>query len=332
MPIRSPSSALPLRRWPLYLLVTLTALLPTAVSAHGGGGTAIFQFNPLIWLGLILIGAAYFYATGIIEQRDPEAVMSRQLWFFLAGLFVIFAALQSPIDIYADNAFWVHMIQHLLLILAAPPLLLLGMPAAFFHPLTKRPALLAVMRVLVHPGFAWLISTGTFLIWHIPALYNAAVLDARIHALEHLSFLFTALLFWWPIFSPVPELPRLSRANQVLYLALTCQPNVVLGAVLVFAPHAYYGVYAGALQLKNINPLADQQIGGAIMWVPGNMVYLAVMSKLFFDWFNERESVAAEQEIGGAEFESPSPRMRPDSGQEPVPSNPEPRTSNSSLG
>jgi cytochrome c oxidase assembly factor CtaG len=77
----------------------------------------------------------------------------------------------------------------------------------------------------------------------------------------------------------------------------------VLGAVLVFAPHAYYGVYAGALQLNNINPLADQQIGGAIMWVPGNVVYLAIMSKLFFDWFNEKEAVAVEQTAVSSEFE-----------------------------
>ena len=74
-----------------------------------------------------------------------------------------------------------------------------------------------------------------------------------------------------------------------MYLALSCQPNVILGAVLVFAPHAFYGVYAGALRLGNISPLTDQQIGGAIMWVPGNMVYLAIMSKLFFDWFNEKD-------------------------------------------
>lgn len=292
MPLNVHHSSRTLRCWPLYLLVGVTALLPTAVSAHGGGGASIFPFNPLVWLGLILVGAAYFYATGIIEQRDPEAVTPRQLWFFLAGLLVIFIALQSPIDTYADNAFWVHMIQHLLLILAAPPLLLLGMPAAFFRPLTERPALLAVMRVLVHPGFAWLISTGVFLLWHIPALYNAAVLDKKIHGLEHLSFLVTALLFWWPVYSPLLELPRLSRANQVMYLALSCQPNVVLGAVLVFAPHAYYGVYAGALQLSNITPLADQQIGGAIMWVPGNIVYLAIMSKLFYDWFNEKETAS----------------------------------------
>ncbi len=277
------------RRWPLYLLVGIAALVPTAVSAHGGGGPGIFQFNPLIWLALILIGAAYFYGTGIIEQRDPEAVTPKQMWYFLGGLFVIFVALQSPIDTYADNAFWVHMIQHLLLILAVPPLLLLGTPAAFLHPLTRKPVLFAVMRALVNPGAAWLISTGAFLIWHIPSLYNAAVLDARIHALEHFCFLATAILFWWPVYSPLPELPRLSRANKVGYLALSCQPNVVLGAVLVFAPHAFYGVYAGALRLGSISPLVDQQAGGAIMWVPGNMVYLAIMSKLFYDWFSEKE-------------------------------------------
>lgn len=303
MSIRPDSPARPLRRWPFYLLVGVAALLPTGVSAHGAGsgGPLSFSFNPFIWLALILLGAGYFYATGIIEQRDPEAVRPRQLWCFLGGLFIIFVALQSPIDKYADNAFWVHMIQHLLLILAAPPLLLLGTPAAFIAPLTKRPALLSVVRVLVHPGVAWLVSTGTFLIWHIPSLYNTAVLDAKVHALEHLSFLLTALLFWWPVFSPSPLLPRLSRANQVGYLALSCQPNVVLGAVLVFASHAYYGVYAGALQLNNINPLADQQIGGAIMWVPGNVVYLAIMSKLFYDWFSEKEAAPVEQAVGSGQ-------------------------------
>ncbi len=303
MSIRAHCPARLTRRWPLFLLVGIVALLPTTVSAHGGGsgGPLSFQFNPVIWLALILVGAAYFYATGIVEQRDPEAVTPRTLWFFLGGLFIIFIALQSPIDKYADNAFWVHMIQHLLLILAAPPLLLLGTPAAFIAPLGKHPALLSVARVLVHPGVAWLISTGVFLVWHIPSLYNAAVIDVKVHALEHLSFLLTAILFWWPVFSPSPLLPRLSRANQVMYLALSCQPNVVLGAVLVFSPHAYYGVYAGALQLGNITPLADQQIGGAIMWVPGNMIYLAIMSKLFFDWFNEKESAQS------AEVEARSP-------------------------
>ncbi len=286
------------RRCPLFLLVSIAALVPTAVSAHGGGGPGIIQFDPFIWLALIVIGAAYFYGTGIIEQRDPEAVPTRQLWYFLGGLFVLFIALQSPIDTYADNAFWVHMIQHLLLILAAPPLLLLGTPAAFVRPLTKKPALFAVARVLVNPGVAWLVSTGVFLGWHIPAFYDAAVLDVKIHALEHLCFITTSLLFWWPIFSPLPELPRLSRANQVGYLALSCQPNVILGAVLVFAPHAFYGVYAGALRLGSISPLVDQQAGGAIMWVPGNIVYLAIMSKLFFDWFNEKE--AAPQSVASS--------------------------------
>lgn len=312
-----------MRRWPLYPLVILSALLPTAVSAHGGGGGGAlsFQFNPLIWLGLIFVGAGYFYATGIIEQRDPTAVTPRHLWYFLGGLFVIFIALQSPIDTYADNAFWVHMIQHLLLIIAVPPLLLLGTPAAFLRPLTKKPAIFAILRVLTNPGIAWLLSTGVFLVWHIPAFYTAAVLDTKIHALEHFAFLSTAILFWWPIYSPLPELPRLSRANRVGYLALSCQPNVVLGAVLVFAPHAFYGVYAGALRLGSITPLTDQQIGGAIMWVPGNIVYLAIMSKLFFDWFSEKESEPEPVEVGGSGLEV---RGRDAS-------NPEPRTSNSEL-
>lgn len=296
MPARSPVSHPFVRsRRALYLLVGGVALVPQAVSAHTGGGTiGAWQFSPIIWLGLILIGAAYIYATGLIEQRDPTAVSSAQLRYFLAALIVAFVALQSPIDTYADNSFWVHMIQHLLLLLVVPPFLLLGTPAALLRPLIHKRGVLPMVRALTHPGVAWLISTFVFLLWHVPALYNAAVLDLRLHALEHLCFVATALLFWWPVYSPLPEeLPRLPRASQIGYLILSCQPNVVLGAVLVFSPHVLYGVYAGAKQLPGIAPLVDQQIGGAIMWVPGNLAYLGIISKLFYDWLNERSDEPA---------------------------------------
>ncbi len=298
---RSPGSPLrrcARRRWLLWLLIAVLALLPAPVSAHsgstfGGGIIGPWIINPVVWLGLMLVGTAYFYATGAIEVHEPDAVGPHQLWYFLGGLGVVFVALTSPIDYYADNAFWVHMIQHLLLMIVAPPLLLVGTPAALLRPLTHRPALLRLLRVFVNPGMAWLLSTSVFLLWHVPTLYDAAVLDAKVHALEHLSFLLSALLFWWTIYSPLPALPPLSRANQVLYLALSCQPNVILGAVLVFAPHAFYGVYGGALRLGNINPLTDQQIGGAIMWVPGNVAYLGILTKIFFNWFNEHEAAQA---------------------------------------
>ncbi len=282
-------------RAPLLSLVGVAALVPHAVSAHAAGGTiAYWQFDPLVWFGLILLGAAYIYATGLLEQRDPTAVEPKHLRYFLAGLIVLFVALQSPLDTFSDNSFWVHMIQHLVLTIAVPPLLLLGLPAALVRPALTRRGVLPLMRVLTNPGFAWLLSTATFLVWHIPALYNAAVLDIRIHAVEHLTFLATAMLFWWPVYSPLPELPRLKRANQVGYLLLSCQPNVVLGAVLVFSPTVLYGVYAGANQLPGLSPLVDQQIGGSIMWVPGNLIYLGIISKLFFDWFSDREEVGGE--------------------------------------
>jgi len=296
MPILTParSARSPARpRWPLYFVTALVGLLPGyTVSAHTTGGTfLLWQFDPAVWLGLILVGAAYIYATGVLEQRDPASITTTQTWCFLGGLIVAFLALQSPIDTFSDNSFWVHMIQHILLISVVPPLLLLGTPGALLRPALRIRGVRSVMRVLTNPGVAWLLATGTFLVWHIPTFYDAAVLDLRIHAVEHLCFLATALLFWWPVFSPVPdELPRLTRANQVLYLAVSCQPNVVLGAVLVFGPTAYYAVYAGANRLANISPLVDQQIGGSIMWVPGNLLYLAIISKLFFDWFNERET------------------------------------------
>lgn len=302
--LRSPHIRMPAPlRWPLYLLTAIAALVPArAVSAHGDGGTLLWwQFDPAIWLGIILAGAAYIYATGMIEQRDPDAVSTRQTWYFLGGLVVAFLALQGPLDTFADDAFWVHMIQHIILVSVVPPLLLIGTPAALLKPLLRLPGVLPVARVLTNAGFAWLFSTAVFLGWHISLLYNAAVLDDRVHSLEHTGFLATAILFWWPVFSPVPdELPRLSRANQVGYLALSCQPNVILGAVLVFDPTAYYAVYGGANRLMpSLSPLVDQQIGGSIMWVPGNLLYLAIISRLFFDWFNEREKASDAEAASG---------------------------------
>lgn len=289
----NPAPRAPRLRWPLHALVALVAVfLARPVAAHGENGNALFwQFDPAIWLGVILLGAAYIYTTGIIEQRDPDAVTTRQTWYFLGGLVLLFVTLQGPLDTFSDDAFWVHMIQHIVLVSIVPPLLLIGIPTALVKPLLRLPVVRAAMRVLTHAGFAWLLSTAVFFGWHIPALYNAAVLDNRVHALEHMGFLLTAILFWWPVFGPAPDvLPRLTRANQVLYLAVSCQPNVILGAVLVFGPQAYYAVYGGANRLMpDLSPLVDQQIGGSIMWVPGNLLYLVIISKLFFDWFTERE-------------------------------------------
>ncbi len=292
-PLRAVRHHLRLSLYALYALVALAAVVPArAVSAHGDNSSFLWvQFDPGIWLAVILAGAAYIYATGVIEQRDPTAVTTRQTWYFLGGLAILFFALQGPLDAFSDDAFWVHMIQHIVIVSIVPPLLLIGTPTALVEPLLRLPGVLPVMRLLTNAGVAWLLSTAVFFGWHIPALYNAAVLNDGLHSLEHVGFLFTAILFWWPVFGPAPDdLPRLTRANQVLYLAVSCQPNVVLGAVLVFGPQAYYAVYGGANRLMpNLSPLVDQQIGGSIMWVPGNLLYLGIISKLFFDWFTERD-------------------------------------------
>ncbi len=189
LPPRSPRSPARRRR-PLYLLTALVGLVPGyTVSAHTTGGTfLLWQFDPAVWLGLILVGAAYIYATGVLEQRDPPSITTAQTWCFLGGLIVAFLALQSPIDTFSDNSFWVHMIQHILLISVVPPLLLLGTPGGLLRPALRIPGVRPVMRAADTPRCSVAARHRHLSCLAHPHLYDAAVLDLRIHAVEHLCF------------------------------------------------------------------------------------------------------------------------------------------------
>ncbi len=253
-----------------------------------------WYFEPSIILGIAGLYAAYVLATGRYRSRfrGSTPLTRAQFGAFTAGLATLALALLSPLDRLGDDyLFTAHMLQHVLLTLVAPPLLLLGTPGWLFEPLRGRRALLAAARLLSNPYIAFAAFNFTFSIWHVPAYYDLALGNERIHILEHLSFIVTAVMTWMPLLSPTPLLARLSQPIQVLYLFLQSISPTILGALITFAESPLYPFYAGAQRLWGIGVMDDQVWAGLVMWIGGAFIWLFALTLVFFRWFNREEPV-----------------------------------------
>src|SRR6266851_5503731 len=263
-----------------------------------------WNWDPTIVIGAALIVGLYVYAIGPLRKRHNfEPAGKGQIFFFMLGVGLMFLALVSPLDELGDSyLFSAHMVQHLFLTIVGPPLLLIGTPEWFVRPIVGNKALFAVARFFTYPAVAFVLFNADFFLWHAPALYNATLENQNIHILEHLTFIIFGLLNWWPIFSPSKDLPRLSIGGQILYLFLSGMPVVLLGAGLTFSP-PLYAPYIAAPRVWGISAATDQQLGGLIMWVPGNIIFITIMSILFLRWMQkkDREQAAQERELYEAE-------------------------------
>jgi putative membrane protein len=253
---------------------------------------SMWNWEPSVIAGVALLSVAYLGAISPLRAKFhiTQKVGLATITWFLLGMLVILFALVSPLDSLSDHyLFSAHMLQHVLLTLVAPPLLLLGTPAWFFKPVLRRPGLRAVAHALTNPPLAFILFNVTFLLWHIPVAYEAALNNELVHLIEHLCFMGTAILFWWPILSPLDELPRLPYPGQILYLFLAAVPSTILGALIIFTPSILYPTYVIAPRINGFSPMADQQIAGMIMAMPASMIYLGVMGGVFFAWLNREE-------------------------------------------
>lgn len=227
-------------------------------------------------VGLVLLGGLYAFLGGLEAPR-------RQIASFLGALVVLFLALNGPLHNLSDTyLFSAHMAQHLLLTLVFPPLLLYGTPAWVVRRLVRPRRVMAIARVVTRPLAAALIFSGPIVIWHVPALYEAALRHHNLHIVQHLVFLATAVIMWWPVLSPVPELPRAQHLVQMLYLFLLGIPMSVTGALITLADSVLYPFYATAPRVGGLSPLDDQQIGGLLMWVLGGLMLWIVMTVVWF--------------------------------------------------
>ncbi len=270
-----------------------------------------WNWQPSIIIGTIVVIGLYIYAVGPLRERyhlgKPVRTV-RAVAFFL-GVYFIFLALISPIDELGDYyLFSAHMVQHLFLTIVGPPLIVAGLPAWLLQPLLKKRILFSIGRFFTYPGIAFVIFNANFWLWHAPPLYDATLYDPTLHLLEHVSYIVTGVLYWWPVFSPLSEgWPRLSMGGQLLYIFLGGMPTILLGAGLTFTP-PLYEPYIHAPRIWGLSPATDQQLGGLIMWVPANVSYIIVASVLFLRWMHAQDNKQrAEEAILYAE-ESPSDR------------------------
>ena len=248
--------------------------------------------HPDVLIGLAVFQGAYLMGVGPLRERYGLAESSdpRQVATFTAGVLVIFVALLSPIHILSDNyLFSAHMLQHVLLTLVAPPLLILGTPDWLVRPLLRPDWAFRLARLATHPVVAFGSFSVIFSMWHIPALYNLSVSNHGVHIVEHLVFMAAAVMVWWPIVSTMPELPRLSYPLQIAYLFLLSIAQLILFAPITFSREPLYELYASAPRIWDISVVTDQQLGGIIMKMGGGALFLSLIVVAFFRWFRQEE-------------------------------------------
>ncbi len=253
-----------------------------------------WDLHPSVVLGTTVLAALYWYGIGPWRRRQrlPPASPWRVL-SYASGLVVMLVALNGPIHHLSDYyLFSAHMVQHLLLQLVLPPLLIAGLPGWLVEPLVAGPRMRHLGRTLAHPLVAGGLFSVMIAAWHVVPSYELMMRNHNVHIVTHLLFMVTAVIMWWPVMSPVAAVPRLSPGVAMLYLFLVGIPMQAVAAIITFADEPLYQWYVEAPRTWGLSPLADQQLGGLIMWVPGNLWMWGAIALVFFKWARQEAEVA----------------------------------------
>ncbi|HLH64265.1 MAG TPA: cytochrome c oxidase assembly protein [Solirubrobacteraceae bacterium] len=247
---------------------------------------------PLLY---VAVGALLYWVGGRGYHGRPYTRWEEAS--FAAGLVLIVLALESPLDAYADRLFWVHMVQHIVLLTWAPPLILLGRPWPRMWrgiPLRWRTSIgralarerwTAPVRLLAHPLAAVIVFNGSIVFWHLRFAFNATLTNGFVHDVEHAMFFFCGLLFWARVIDPGPLRPRLVWPMRLAFVVCSMIVSWVIAVILATSLVPLYPAYAHLTHLPGgLTPLADQQIAGGIMWVPGSFAYGVTILAGVYRW------------------------------------------------
>jgi putative membrane protein len=269
-------------------------------------------------LTLIMLFSAAIYLRGWFRLRSSSAnvIPAWRAGSFVVGLGLIWIAVGSPLAALDEESLTVHMIQHLLLMTLAPPLILLGAPVMpLLHglprksvqrvigPLFRWPPLQRLGNALARPAFCWLAATAALIGWHIPAAFTIGLQSETWHVIEHACFLGSGFLFWWPVVQPWPAGPTEPRWSTLLYLFLATLPCDILSGFLVFSERVVYPVYLSTTQQPAFSVLADQECAGALMWTCVTVVYLVpavILTNRLLSPRSTREDKLAQSELHGS--------------------------------
>ncbi len=286
--------------------------LPSRALGHGdaptpdlGGVLLAWNLDPVAILGIASAGAAYAWAVRLVARRHPGSPHPRRRSVaFGMGLGALALALLSPIDLYAEALFSVHMVQHMLLQLVAAPLLLLGAPVTLAlraaGPRLRRGLLVVLHSRLValisFPLVGWLAFAAANFGWHFSPLYNEALDNTWLHYAQHATFVVTAFLFWWPAVGVDPARWRLPHPARLFYLFLAMPLNSFLGVALMNASTVLYPHYASVVRDWGPSVLEDQSLGGLLMWTVGDVAFLLAMAGVVVTWVRHEDRRAARED------------------------------------
>ena len=315
----------PLRATVVALTAVLVLIPAKGTEAHLFGpprepGTVAWNWDPVLLPSLLLAGWLYVRGLRTIWRKGGRGrgVAVWQAAAFAGGMLALVVALVSPLESLAEQLAWVHMVQHMILMMVAAPLLVLAAPVpVMLTALPQRwrqPVARAWHRVEAWPGgryllwnpvFTWLLYAAVNWIWHYPPFYNATLRSNFVHVFQHLTFFVAGLLFWRVVIDPLSS-RRMDYGLGVVYLFTTAIHTGVLGIWMTFAPEPWYAEYLGRTEVWGFTPLEDQQMAGLVMWMPGGKMYAMVAAVIFWLWLRGWETGADRVRVAPPAEHSPS--------------------------
>ena len=262
----------------------------------------MWQADPSTLIELLILAGAYVGASLKLARR-PTA---REGTAFVAALLVILLAITGPLDeLIKERSFAVYIFQQMLLVFVVPPLLLAGLPGWMLRPLMLNRFIEPVARVLTRPLIAFLLFAGVFTLIHYPMVCDRVCHARPFYGNLHALLLFVGTLLWWPLLSPLPEYPRMNYPMQIMYLFLLMIPMTAVAAPITLANSVLYMFYMGGVHPLGLTPMADQVLGGLIMWIGQGVYIMFVFTAIFYRW-----SLTDDQEEPPLNRE-PIPGLRP---------------------